>query len=289
MRKFHDRPPLSAFPRGPYGTSGPSPQRQGRLAIPGPCPVTCPSRRSIHRHRAKRRRQARPASPACPRSRLLPLWPSESGDFSTTGPRESAGCRRGRSRGHVPPGASPNRRGERVESTFRTTDTPGGPCHGPDGLHQGRADRHHRVDRRLARHPLLALPGRGQGDQERRPAHRPRVADRAVRLPGRVRRHLRPRQAHADHRQHPGPDPAQVVEVRLRVAVQGRRLLRHHAPLHRQQVGNVEPRAAAGRRLRHGPAAGLRRSRIRPRRRQRLRPARISFLAATSLWEATTC
>ena len=34
------------------------------------------------------------------------------------------------------------------------------------------------------------------------------------------------RQAHADHRQHPGADQPQELEVRLRVAVQGRRLLR---------------------------------------------------------------
>ena len=40
---------------------------------------------------------------------------------------------------------------------------------------------------------------------------------------------VRPRQALADHRQHSGPVAAQGLEVRLRVAVQGRRLLRHHA------------------------------------------------------------
>ena len=33
----------------------------------------------------------------------------------------------------------------------------------------------------------------------------------------------------------------QVVEVRLQLAVQGRRLLRQHAALHRQQVGHVQP------------------------------------------------
>src|SRR5262245_55391170 len=32
--------------------------------------------------------------------------------------------------------------------------------YGPDGLHQGRVDRDHRVDRRLARHPVVPLPGR---------------------------------------------------------------------------------------------------------------------------------
>ena len=52
---------------------------------------------------------------------------------------------------------------------------------------------------------------------------------------------VRARQAHADHRQHPGPDDAQGLEVRVRVAVQGRRLLRHHAAVHRQQVGHVQP------------------------------------------------
>ena len=36
------------------------------------------------------------------------------------------------------------------------------------------------------------LPRRGQGDQERRAADRARVAGGAVRLPGRVRRHVRP-------------------------------------------------------------------------------------------------
>ena len=46
-----------------------------------------------------------------------------------------------------------------------------------------------------------------------------------------------PGQVHADDRQHPRPDAAQGLEVRLRVAVQGRRLLRHHAHLHRATSG----------------------------------------------------
>ena len=88
----------------------------------------------------------------------------------------------------------------------------------------------------------------------------------AVRLPGRVRRHVRPRQAHADDRQHPDPDQPEVVEVRLRVAVQGRRLLRHDAAVHRQQVGHVEPGHGARRRLRHRPRARLRHLRLPHRR-----------------------
>ncbi len=54
-----------------------------------------------------------------------------------------------------------------------------------------------------------------------------------------------------DHRQHPDPDAPQGLEVRLRVAVQGRRLLRHHAPVHRQQVGHLEPGDDARPGLRH--------------------------------------
>ena len=57
-----------------------------------------------------------------------------------------------------------------------------------------------------------------------------------------------------DHRQHPDPHPAQVLAVRLRIAVQGRRLLRHHPPVHRQQVGHVEPGDAPRRRLRRSSA-----------------------------------
>jgi excisionase family DNA binding protein len=62
---------------------------------------------------------------------------------------------------------------------------------------------------------------------------------------------VRPGQAHADDRQHPGPHEAQVVEVPLQLAVQGGRLLRHHAPLHRQQVGHGQSHHDARRRLRH--------------------------------------
>ena len=45
----------------------------------------------------------------------------------------------------------------------------------------------------------------------------------------------------ADHRQHSRPVQAQGLEVRVRIALQGRRLLRRHAAVHRQQVGHVEP------------------------------------------------
>ena len=113
---------------------------------------------------------------------------------------------------------------------------------------------------------VLPLSGRRQGNQERRAADRPRVAGRPVRLPGRVRRYVRSRQAHADDRQHPDPHQPQVVEVRLRVAVQGGRLLRHHAPLHRQQVGHVESDHGARRRLRHRPRARVRHLRFPDRR-----------------------
>ena len=75
----------------------------------------------------------------------------------------------------------------------------------------------------------------------------------AVRLPRPVRRHVRPGQAHADDRQHPDPHEAQGLEVRLRVAVQGRRLLRRHAAVHRQQVGHGEPGDDARPGLRHRP------------------------------------
>ena len=77
---------------------------------------------------------------------------------------------------------------------------------------------------------------------------------------------FRPGQAHADHRQHPGPHEAQVVAVRLQLAVQGRRLLRHHAPVHRQQVGHVEPGDAARQRLRRRPRARVRHLRLQDRR-----------------------
>ena len=88
----------------------------------------------------------------------------------------------------------------------------------------------------------------------------------AVRLSGRVRRHVRPGQAHAHDRQHPDPHAPQVVEVRLRVAVQGRRLLRQHAPVHRQQVGHREPDHDARRRFRHRARARVRHVRLQDRR-----------------------
>ena len=126
------------------------------------------------------------------------------------------------------------------------------------------------MDRRLARHALLPLSRRRQGDQERRAAHRPRVAAGAVRLPGRVRRHVRPRQAHPGHRQHPGADPPEVVEVRAAVAVQGRRLLREHAAVHRQQVGHRQPGDDARHRSRRRPRPRLRHLRLPHRRYQAL-------------------
>ena len=83
---------------------------------------------------------------------------------------------------------------------------------------------------------------------------------------GPVRRPVRPRQAHADDRQHPDPLAAQGLEVRLRVAVQGRRLLPDHAAVHRQQVGHVEPGHGARPGLRHRPRARLRHLRLPHRR-----------------------
>ena len=62
----------------------------------------------------------------------------------------------------------------------------------------------------------------------------------------------------------------QGLEVRLRVAVQGRRLLRQHAALHRQQVGHVEPDHDARSGLRHRPPARLRHLRLQGRRREAL-------------------
>ena len=71
-----------------------------------------------------------------------------------------------------------------------------------------------------------------------------------------------PGQAHADDRQHSGPDQAEVVEIRLQFAVQGRRLLPQHAALHRQQVGHGEPDHDARRRPRHRPRARVRHLRL---------------------------
>ena len=61
----------------------------------------------------------------------------------------------------------------------------------------------------------------------------------------------------------------QGMEVRLRIAVQGRRLLRHHAALHRQQVGDLEPGHGARPGFRHRPAARVRDLRLQDRRRRR--------------------
>ena len=66
----------------------------------------------------------------------------------------------------------------------------------------------------------------------------------------------------ADDRQHPDPDDAEVLEVRLQVALQGRRLFRHHPPLHRQQVGHVESHHDARPGLRHRARARLRHLRL---------------------------
>ena len=91
---------------------------------------------------------------------------------------------------------------------------------------------------------------------------------------------FQPGQAHADHRQHPGAHEAPVVEVRLQLAVQGRRLLHHHAPVHRQQVGHVQPHHGARPGLRHRPDARVRHLRLQDHRAEavpqgggRLRPA----------------
>ena len=63
-------------------------------------------------------------------------------------------------------------------------------------FHQETVHRHHRVDRRLARHAVVPVPRRRQGDQERRAADRARIAGRAVRLPRPVRRPVRARASH---------------------------------------------------------------------------------------------
>ena len=109
--------------------------------------------------------------------------------------------------------------GVRAPAQQRGGDPRRSPLHfgGTDGdprFPQEAVHRHHRVDRRLARHAVVPLPRRGQGDQERRAADRARVAGRAVRVPRPVRRHVRSRQAHADDRQHPDPHRSQGLEVR---------------------------------------------------------------------------
>ena len=96
------------------------------------------------------------------------------------------------------------------------------------------------------------------------------IAGRAVRLPRPVRRRVRPGQAHADDRQHPDPHQPQELEVRAREPVQGGRLLRRHARVHRQQVGDGEPGDDARRGLRRRAAARLRHLRLPHRRRAAL-------------------
>ena len=59
---------------------------------------------------------------------------------------------------------------------------------------------------------------------------------------------------------------AEVVEVRLQLAVQGGRLLRHDAALHGQQVGHGQPDHDARRRPRHRPRARVRDLRLQDRR-----------------------
>ena len=84
--------------------------------------------------------------------------------------------------------AAARRPRSRSRATRRTPRHRKRPPRAHDGDHrfpQEAVHRHHRVDRRLARHAVVPLPRRGQGDQERRAAHRARVAGRAVRLPRR--------------------------------------------------------------------------------------------------------
>ena len=97
---------------------------------------------------------------------------------------------------------------------------------------------------------------------------------------------VRPGQVQPDHRQHPDPLTPQGVEVRLRVAVQGRRLLRCHAAVHRQQVGHVQPGDDARPGLRHRPPARLRHLRLPDRRPEEVpqgsRRARTTTSGSTS-------
>ncbi len=64
----------------------------------------------------------------------------------------------------------------------------------------------------------------------------------------------------------PDPDRPQGLEVRLRIAVQGRRLLRHHAAVHRQQVGHGQSGDDARPGFRHRARARLRHLRLQDRR-----------------------
>ena len=135
-----------------------------------------------------------------------------------------------------------------------------------------RIARNHRVERRLAQHPHLPVSRSRSGDQTRRSARRPRIAGRAVRLSGAVRRHLRARDAHAGHRQYSDPDPAEGVEIRLRIAVQDGRLFRHHAPVYRQPVGHGQPGHAARQRTGHRACPRVRHVRFSRARSQALPP-----------------
>ena len=72
---------------------------------------------------------------------------------------------------------------------------------------------------------------------------------------------FRPGHVHAADAEPADPVHAQGLEVRLRVAVQGRGLLRQHPAVHGHEVGHPEPGDHARRRVRHGAAAGVRRIR----------------------------
>ncbi len=131
--------------------------------------------------------------------------------------------------------------------------------------------RDHRVDRRLARHAVVPVSRRGQGNQARRAAHRARVADSSSSsISGQFGDQFGPGKHTLTTDNIPDPVAAQGLEVRLRVAVQGRRLLRHHPPVHRQQVGHVEPGDDAGPGLRDRARAGLRHLRFPCRRTPKL-------------------
>ena len=69
------------------------------------------------------------------------------------------------------------------------------------------------------------------------------------------------RHLHAADPEHADPVHAQGLEVRLRLAVEGRGLLRQHPAVHRHEVGHAEPGHRPRPRVRHGPAAGVRRLR----------------------------
>ena len=79
---------------------------------------------------------------------------------------------------------------------------------------------------------------------------------------------------------------AEVVEVRLQLAVQGGRLLRQHAALHRQQVGHGQSDHDARRRPRHRPRPRVRHLRFPDRRHRscssRKSPAPITTSGSTS-------